>query len=177
MRATVTSSLPRGLSDPEIDEIAAELGFPFPEDARTLWTWHDGDGGAVGKGIVPFMLFPDLRTALRLTREWQSATAPMPGEDYDAPYIRQPRWLLILAHQLPVVMDCSALEGERAPTAVYTSFSGISESTPISLARRVEGWTWALDHGYWSITDQGEWTVDIGRFPRECEPELREAIG
>lgn len=44
MGATTAGIMKPGLSDEEIDRIAAPLGFDLPDEVRTLYRWHDGSG-------------------------------------------------------------------------------------------------------------------------------------
>src|SRR4051812_27326402 len=38
----IVEALNPGLTDAEIDDLAAPLGHPIPEEARRWWRWHNG---------------------------------------------------------------------------------------------------------------------------------------
>jgi hypothetical protein len=92
-----------GLSDEEIDRIAAPLGFALPEEIRTLYRWHDGSQRYVmtwARGMISLQVVV-------------AEAATMPPWDEE----RRPTWLRILDERPYLVADCAV--GLHDPVPIW----------------------------------------------------------
>ena len=48
---------------------------------------------------------------------------------------------------------------------MWTPDAGLGQSPRLTMVERVTWWHWAMDHGAWSITPEGAWSVNVARYP------------
>ena len=93
-----------GLSDADIDRIAAPLGFELPDEVRTLYRWHDGSG-------VHEMTWARNMWSLGL-----GVTETL--KDRADAEVWRPGWLQILGERPHVRVDCLA-NSRQGPVPVW----------------------------------------------------------
>jgi hypothetical protein len=93
-----------GLSDEDIDRIAAPLGFDLPDEVRTLYRWHDGSGRYE-------------MSWLRSMWSLEAGVTETVKDRVDAE-IWRPGWLQILGERPYVRVDCLA-NGRHGPVPVW----------------------------------------------------------
>ena len=180
--APILRTLRPGLSEPEIDAIAAGIGLVRPHEARVWWGWHDGAdfrraapgdvsiGGGPGLSYAPLDQAVELAVAgsLRAERVIRGQT----GRFAELSYWWEPSWLPISRRPGgPIVLDCAVREGAPSP---ILRINGMDEDfrTPKarSVGELVGWWIEAMTIGAWRYEkDRGRWVTDLDRL----RPELR----
>jgi hypothetical protein len=146
-RGAQTATIMRpGLSDEEIDRIAAPLEFDLPDEIRTLYRWHNGSSGYSmiwGRGMVPLgVAVPELVNS----PEWDEE--------------RRPGWLRILDERPYLAADCTA-SGLGDPVPIWHYGPEAEPATrPVfaSIGDMVTFWIMLIDDGrmYW---DDNMWQI------------------
>lgn len=157
--ATTLQRMAPGISDDEIDRIAAPLGFRLPEEARRLYRWHDGSG------VYPIIW---LRGMSCLE---QAVSDSVDFEGFDDNW--NSGWLHLMDEKPYVLLDCSGEEHAPVPVWHY-SYDDEFPTRPVfaSIGEMVEFWVALIDDGhmYWN----GEtWWGDEASVPAEALQRLR----
>ncbi|MCG2800805.1 MAG: hypothetical protein L6311_01765 [Cellulomonas sp.] len=171
----VVDRLRPGLTAGQVEQISAEFGVRLSQDAAAWWMWHDGDRERYEDdwgtpGLTPGTVFSGLRSSLTRGTWFHLATWTAAFDDPDPlvdtlewSWAFHPEYLILLDRDSPLVMDCSDPEALDSPTGLYSAGSGIGRT--ISLTERIGWWHWALDHGFWLLTDDGRWDLDLTKAP------------
>jgi hypothetical protein len=158
-----TSTLERmspGLTDAQIDEIAAPLGFPLPEEVRTLYRWRDGSGLSTfiwGRGMY------SLEQAVADTEDFRRQ-----DDDWSA------TWLCILDERPYVAIECGG--GLTGPTFVWHYGADWGMPTrPVfdSLGDMVSFWIELIDAGQVLYDPAAGWN-EIESVPPEVGLRIRD---
>ncbi|WP_445152677.1 SMI1/KNR4 family protein [Baekduia sp. Peel2402] len=148
-----------GLTDEQIDEITAPLGFPLPDELRTLYRWHNGSG----------------RYEMAWLRAlWALDTAvPTSLKDAVSSDDWRPGWMQILSERPAVLVDCLA-NGQHGPAPVWNHHVEIEAPTrPVfaSVGDMVSFWIELIDDDlmYW---DGRLWQIRDDRISDEAMQRL-----
>ncbi len=147
--APLASAIDPGLSDEQIDDVAAELGMAVPPELRTLWRWgcpadSAGDQEAGWDVNARFELWPP-SYAVVATRHYQGWYEPLPAH---------------IAFAGPPQSSCLLVRGDdTAPTspviAAYIDDPDTSDAAP-SLGALFQLWTEQLAGGEYKFIGD-EW--------------------
>jgi hypothetical protein len=148
-----------GLTDEQIDEFAAPLGFPLPDELRTLYRWHGGSGRhemAWLRALRPL----DLAVTSSLKDRASS-------DDW------RPGWIQILSERPAVLVDCLAND-PHGPAPVWNHHVEIDPPTRPSFASvgdMVAFWIELIDEDlmYW---DGRLWQIRDDRISEEAMQRL-----
>ncbi|WP_445152674.1 SMI1/KNR4 family protein [Baekduia sp. Peel2402] len=148
-----------GLTDEQIDEVAAPLGFPLPDELRTLYRWHNGSGRHE-------MAWLRSLWALELT---VSACLEYQRDDE---YWR-PGWIQLLSERPYVLADCLAND-QSGPVPIWNYHVEIDPPTrPVfaSVGDMVSFWIELIDDDlmYW---DGRLWQIRDDRISEEAMQRL-----
>lgn len=136
---------PAGLSDEEIDRIAAPLGYVLPEEARRWYRWHDGSDGF----------------ELTMSR----VQTPLEQDVGDTIYFRdmddfwRPRWLKAMNEKPYILFDCSGDREDPVPVWYY-DYEQAEPTRPrfASIGEMVSFWIRLVDESYLTFdAPQGFW--------------------
>jgi len=170
----VVDRLRPGLSRQQVDQISGEFGVRLSQDAAAYWMWHDGDreryeDDRLVPSLTPFSVFSGLRGALERSALMQRHTwtdafeDPQPwGPEWDV-HFRAQYVILLDNGGIPLTMDCTEPGADDSPTGIYAPGEGLGAT--ISLTERISWWHWALDNGYWLVTSDKKWDIDLTRAP------------
>lgn len=111
--------------------------------------------------LVPHGTFGDLAWSLEFAHQFFSIVASAnPSSEYAG---RQ--FVSLLIENVGVVVDLTP--GELPLTYLNDPMSwAMSDYPSLSVADRIDWWTWAVETGVWSLTKTGEWSVDAERYPQ-----------
>jgi hypothetical protein len=170
MDAPVLARLRRGLSEAEMDALAAEYGHELGEQQRAWWAWHDGVEGFDGPlddpnlWVKPHTVPCSLKEALDFAAE--ATTWNPPPEEIAAgiePLLWDPDWLPFLEFNGWWVSRNERPEGPSAVT--YSKNFPVGQNyTTESLEHFVDVWCWGIDHGV-LVLDAGVWENRAGLTP------------
>lgn len=158
--ATTLEKMAPGLTDEDIDRIAAPLGFRLPEEVRRLYRWHDGSN------LYPFIC-PRALTSLEQTVEQTLDFV----EDDDA---WKPGWVHVMDEKPYVVLACSGEDQGLVPVWHYDYAAFDFPSRPVfaSIGDMVAFWIDLIDQG--SMFWRGEsWWIDEATMPDDALQRLR----
>jgi hypothetical protein len=153
-----------GLTDAEIDALAASVNLTLPEEARRWWRWHNG----VVEGTRPqdTQLVPG-RPLLDLAMVLEDFGA---GRDVTQDVHRRSALLQPLPDQPWLFFDCDVSHDAPVPILVGGPGADIRPGLD-SIGELVATWTALIETGAFAGDHTG-WTWDTERIP----PEIR-AIG
>lgn len=166
--APVVSNLRTGISSTEVGELESRFGVELPAEVRAVWEWHNGvedargaNGADAARMLVPYRAFGDLASSLEFAEEFFSTVAVTnPTSEYAGR-----RFVSLLIENVGVVVNLSP--GEPPRTYVNDPMSWAMADYPaLSIADRINWWTWAIETGAWSLIDTGDWKIDADRYPR-----------
>jgi len=148
-----------GLTDEQIDEIIGPLGFPLPDELRTLYRWHNGSGA------YRIIWGCSLRALERAVTS--SVRNRASSDDW------RPGWVQILSERPAVVVDCLAND-PHGPAPVWNYHVEIDAPTrPVfaSVGDMVAFWIELIDDDlmYW---DGRLWQVRDDRISEEAMQRL-----
>lgn len=153
---TMDQPMRPGLTDTEIDRIAAPLGFPLPEEVRRLYRWHDGSGRGTmiwGRGLY------SLEQSVRSTLEFRA-------DDDDW----RPGWLNAMDEKPYVAFACDGDQDQPVPVWHYDYVSP-PPTRPVfaGIGEMVAFWIELIDTNimYW---DTRAWKVRD--LPQDVERKL-----
>lgn len=172
-----------GLSDSQMDNVAASLPFDLPSEARTWWAWRDGasesKAASFGPGYYCFSLSGAVEAygQARATARKSAGEPGLEGPRSDPDFLWKPSWLPILGPgALKTAIDCDVAEGEPSPV----SFIDVAEQ-PEEYARHkarsmgelIGWWCCALEVGAWEWdASQFKWEVYFDRLPEDLQNPL-----
>lgn len=158
-----------GVTERDIAEIEDEVGFPFSEDVRAVWSWHNGAvrrpglSGYETAAIVPSHPFLDLRAAAasgersvdsaRLYFDLHHEFIPLHEREDVTP--GQNRFVTLCDGA-----DAFHIETTRPEEADSLTFRevwgrGIGSIPWVTVTERVNAWIDAFDAGVWFVDDRG----------------------
>lgn len=149
----VVRGLRPGLSEVDIRQRLADIGFDPPEDLIDAFTWHDGYDqpddqlpGWQGGWITPRLCVASLSQSLSS----YDLIWPDFEEQYDEP---EGRWFPVFNGPIgTVVINCGDDPSTRGSVSVWDPVDGLSEGyRPASLAEPADWWANWLETGdyYW----------------------------
>jgi hypothetical protein len=174
--AGIASQLRPGLSDAEMDEMAAPFGLAIPLELRVWWNWHDGAdipaGGsrehrAIGPGVYEFLPLDEALKEYEANRRVNSS----PGAPTLPDMYWHRSWLPFMRQQAErLYIDCDRiLFDECSPVRLVTwEWEHYNVDRAISLTHAVSLWQWLLTSGYYRWEGSvrgGSWSFDYGSIP------------
>jgi hypothetical protein len=146
-----------GLTDEEINAIAAPLGFGLPEEARQWYRWHNGSSQHyVTPSRVMTPLAEDVERTLMLQEQapsWQAG------------------WLRAMDESPWVAFDCRPTSNDTVPVWHYDPVDHPTRAVFQSIGDMVTLWIEILDNGIWT------WSVEKGWQSRDPLPaEITESL-
>jgi hypothetical protein len=165
--APVTAHLAPGISEPAIRELERRFGVELPDAVRTIWRWHNGVSDAKGargndahRMLVPHRAFGDLEWSLSFADDFvQQVEAGNPASEYAGRSV-----VSLLIGNIGVVIDLTP--GLEPLTYVNDPMSwSLSDYPASTIIERVDRWARAVRYGVWRVGAQGEWIVDLDRYP------------
>ncbi len=180
LHAPLLEYLRPGLTDAEMNGLAAGAHLRLPDEARLWWGWHDGVP-AEFYGILrqlggPSFQFLPLQEALDLY-EVQRATARRAvsrgdkSEWGNPDFWWDPSWLPITespTSNVTIACDCSVRAGDPTPIRGYFWDAAVESRTPAtaSFGELVEWWLQAFSTGAWFYDQElGRWEYFNERLP------------
>jgi cell wall assembly regulator SMI1 len=169
--APVAQALHPGLSAAELDVAEAELGFPFPQEVRDWYGWHNGmdevlDGVEGSIRLPNRKLLSSMREAIDARQQFLT-----PGTEIELVEVYEPTWLPITqADVLTIVVDCAgAAKDRQAPAPVYgIDYEDDWDQQLPSITAMVELWMTLIDQGYWRYDhDLDSWADTYAQIPLE----------
>jgi cell wall assembly regulator SMI1 len=155
--APIAGLLRPGLTEAELDGVAAQLGVSLPPEVRQLWSWHDGthaepgqEGADIGPGGFIFHSTEDVVEHHRWNMEVH-ATSPEPELLPDWFWHRS--WVPFMtvdAHRLYIDCDRQTSGGDSPVRAVPHDWVGFDTDVACSLASAVSLWVWLLREGHFA---------------------------
>ncbi|MFF1633500.1 hypothetical protein [Leifsonia sp. NPDC058248] len=166
--APVMVNLRPAISSAEIRQLESHFGVELPDGVRAIWEWHNGVDGARGANaanaarmLVPHLAFGDLAWSLEFADEFFSIVASAnPTSDYAGR-----RFVSLLIGNVGLVVNLTPGE----PDLTYLNdpmSSAMSDYPSMPIADRIDWWTWAIETGAWSLTEEGDWTVNLDLYPQ-----------
>jgi hypothetical protein len=157
--ASTPEIMGRGLTDGQIDAFASPLGFPLPDELRTLYRWHNGSGP---HRIIWGCSLRDLDLAVV-----SSVRTRANSDDW------RPGWVQILSERPAVVVDCLT-NGPHGPAPVWNYHVEIEAPTRPSFASvgdMVAFWIELIDEDlmYW---DGRLWQIRDDRISEDAMQRL-----
>jgi cell wall assembly regulator SMI1 len=173
-RRGAAGHLAPGLDSGAIDAAEEFFGFALPEDARAVWSWHNGtvfpnSTTASGRSlIVPGYHFLALDGAVT-----NGAKLVEVGQIFEQAHIGTTRWVTLCAGNDPVVIDATDPSASTATTLMLLHDEGTAVVDAISVAERVELWIEAIVLGAWTPEPDGRWATDESKMTDRMRAILR----
>jgi hypothetical protein len=160
--AAITSVWSPGLSDVEIDRLAAPHGLVLPEEARRWWRWHNGFDESATAGqweITPRRTLIDLATALEEFAERRAELKDV----YDAD-----AWIQLAGDEPYLFFDVAG--PAESPVAVYVGGHGELPRLELpSIGELVSRWTDLIRSKAFITNPDGTWAWDYDRIPPDVQ--------
>lgn len=165
--APVASHLAPGISETAIRELEQRFGVELPDTVRAIWRWHNGVSAAKGargtdarRMLVPYRAFGDLEWSLSFADDFvRQVAAGNPASEYAGR-----RLVSLLIGNVGVVIDVTP--GVEPLTYINDPMSwSLSDYPASTITERVDRWARAVRYEAWRIGAQGEWIVDLDRYP------------
>jgi hypothetical protein len=162
--APVVLNLRPGISDVAIRELEERFGVELPDEARSVWRWHNGvESGSWGadRMLVPRRAFGDLESSLAFAREFVRVAAESnPASEY-----AHRVFVSLLIDNVGFMINITP--GEPSLTYMNDPMSwSLADYPALPIADRIEWWTRAIQSGAWRIDERGEWILDFDRYPQ-----------
>jgi hypothetical protein len=168
----VVDVLRPGLSDAEMDELTAPLGFALPREARVWWGWHDGaqpdDQGRI-EMLGPGRQFLSLVDSIEHSRMYRDSL--WEAAERDSSLNWQLTWLPLSADVASTVIECGGPFHAPVRCRAYDAeLPHLGMVGVESLGALVAMYIRAYDSGGWRFdATLGRWRGDPEklRLPRE----------